>query len=91
MWNKFPIVYSVQCSACEYLLKVVIFKVSRFSGVLIDNMAFFEHSVLHFSWETVLFICLTDISFNKYCCLHLVFWSDFSLFICLVYLDLSLI
>lgn len=35
-------------------------------------MWLFEHNVLHLSWETVLFICLTDISFNKYSCIHLV-------------------
>lgn len=41
-WRKFPIVNSAQClsSACEFLFKAVIFKLFRFSIVLIENMAF---------------------------------------------------
>lgn len=60
VWNKFPVV-CVQCSSCGYLFKGVIFKVFRSAGVLIS----FGNNAL-FSFPT-------DISFNKYHFLYLVF------------------
>lgn len=62
VWKKFPVV-CVQCSSCGYPFKGVIFKVSRSGGVLIS------------CWNNALFVCLTDISFNKYHFLHSAFVS----------------
>lgn len=60
VWNKFPVV-CVQCSSCGYLFKGVLFKVFRSAGVLISF------------GNDALFLFPTDISFNKYHFLYLLF------------------